>query len=199
MKPPVVCGVVCGAFFVCFVACTPRANGGSDVVVDDGCASDRDCASGVCDKSNDGDDVAAADDERGVCVVFTDDCRDDADCGDGVCAHFFCDFACEAPAARGEECFVTTDTPRCEPMTKTCAADLVCAVVEGGFGSTGTCVPVVDRALGEGCADDAAACADGLVCDRFTLCRKPVGAACAAREECSSSRCVDAVCAPDDG
>ncbi len=45
----------------------------------EGCATDRDCAGGsICDKTDDGDDIAAVDDAAGVCVKVI--CTADTDC-----------------------------------------------------------------------------------------------------------------------
>ena len=132
-----------------------------------GCTSDRDCPGSVCDRLNDGDEVVPADDDRGVCIVLADDCDAQRLCEDGeVCSEFFCERTCEPPAARGAACFFTSDTPFCEPMSKECAAGLVCAIVGNGFGSDGECVPAVGRAVDEFCDGDV--CLPGLRCSDTT-------------------------------
>ena len=53
----------------------------------DACFIDRDCGENrVCDKTNDGDDVGAADDDEGCCIDIEGACDSDDDCsGDDVC------------------------------------------------------------------------------------------------------------------
>lgn len=127
-----------------------------------GCRSDRDCPSALCDKTDDGDAIPAAEDEFGICTV--DECSDQQPCDDDlVCSDFFCRSACEPPAVRGEACFFTSDVPRCEPMTKPCAGQFICDVVDTGFGGEGECVPPLDRELDEVCHGEV--CAPGLRCD----------------------------------
>ncbi|MBM4283444.1 MAG: hypothetical protein FJ137_22775, partial [Deltaproteobacteria bacterium] len=89
-----------------------------------GCGSDRDCGAGeICDKTNDGDDLAAANDAEGVCikvVCFTDDdCSDPVnekcDVRRGFCIpRNLCDpgdaSACSDPAQR---CIYTDGLPQC--------------------------------------------------------------------------------------
>ena len=128
------------------------------------CARDGECDSGICDRVDDGDDIPPADDPDGLCYVFADECDEARVCsGDLVCSDFFCERRCEAPGERGERCFLTTDTPSCEPMTKPCGTGLVCDVEETGFGNSGTCVPPTGRALDEVCHGDV--CDEGLRCD----------------------------------
>ncbi len=53
----------------------------------DACFIDRDCGTNrICDKTNDGDDVGAADDDEGCCIEISGACDSDDDCtGDEVC------------------------------------------------------------------------------------------------------------------
>ena len=90
------------------------------------CRSDRDCRAGAfCDKSNDGDDIAPADDEVGVCVDFNG-CLSDSDCPEdhvcfarrGTCEFFveFCDpFDDQACAQEGEVCLSSDGRMSCRP------------------------------------------------------------------------------------
>jgi hypothetical protein len=89
-----------------------------------GCGSDRDCGAGeICDKTNDGDDLAAANDSEGVCVKVV--CFSDNDCSDpenekcdvrrGFCIpRNLCDpgdaDACSNPDQR---CIYTGGLPQC--------------------------------------------------------------------------------------
>jgi hypothetical protein len=95
-----------------------------------GCQIDRDCgAGGVCDKEDDGDDVAPSEDPAGVCVqVF---CLADADCADGT--------ACDVPRAR---CELPVACDAGDPSAG-CDDGAVCLVDEAG----GACAvaPVAER------------------------------------------------------
>jgi hypothetical protein len=89
-----------------------------------GCGSDRDCGAGeVCDKTNDGDDLAGANDPEGVCVKVV--CFTDADCSNpedekcdvrrGFCVpRNLCDPGDEnACPNAGERCIYTGGLPQC--------------------------------------------------------------------------------------
>ncbi len=91
----------------------------------EGCGSDRDCGGGsVCDKTNDGDDIQAADDEEGVCLkvicLTDDDCPADEKCDTrrGLCIpRNLCDpgdsaTVCTTP---GDVCLYVDGRPSCAP------------------------------------------------------------------------------------
>jgi hypothetical protein len=94
------------------------------------CQGDRDCLGpSVCDKENDGDDLAPIDDPAGVCVSIG--CLEDADCDDGT----VCDaqrFRCEPP--------IVCDAA--DPRVS-CDDDDVCLVSE--VGAACTVAPVAER------------------------------------------------------
>jgi hypothetical protein len=89
----------------------------------EGCGGDRDCGAGsICDKTNDGDDLAAANDPEGICVkvvCFTDsDCQnpDDEKCDArrGFCVpRNLCDPGDENACDGDERCVYTGGLPQC--------------------------------------------------------------------------------------
>jgi hypothetical protein len=117
------------------VGCGPAVDGGEGEGEGDGsCGSGRDCGAGeICDKTNDGDDLAGANDPEGICVKVV--CFTDADCNNpeeekcdarrGFCVpRNLCDPGDEnACPNAGERCVYTGGLPRCvaPPAATACA------------------------------------------------------------------------------
>ena len=108
-----------------------------------GCAIDRDCGTGsICEKTEDGDDIPAADDPEGVCIqVF---CRSDADCPEeekcdlrrGLCVpRNLCDpGAADACPTPGDLCQYVDGRPSCAPAPAADGCLLTPAVAYVGAG-----------------------------------------------------------------
>jgi hypothetical protein len=128
------------------VGCTPPDDSGGGGGDDLTCATDRDCKkSGTgCDKTNDGDDIPAANDPEGVCVSLV--CITNADCADpeeevcdvrrGFCVpKNLCDpgdaDACSNPE---ERCVYSEGRPRCAVPADAATCSLVPSV---GFVAVG--------------------------------------------------------------
>ena len=138
---------------VAFMTACPGAEPAPDAGVDDQvctndrdpCESNRDCPGGVCDKVNDGDDIAEADDAKGCCLklvcLVDDDCADPVndrcDARRGLCVpRNLCNPADESACPNaGEVCFYTDGNPNCAaaPAATTCSlAPSPGAVTVGG-------------------------------------------------------------------
>jgi hypothetical protein len=120
-----------GAMLVATVAlltstgCPPPEGGeGEGEGEDPGCEIDRDCGGGfICDKTDDGDDIPAAEDQFGVCLRVS--CLRDEDCGAeekcdvrrGICVpKNLCDPGdADACPTAGEVCQYTGGLPVCAP------------------------------------------------------------------------------------
>jgi hypothetical protein len=89
----------------------------------EGCGSDRDCGAGsICDKTNDGDDLAAANDPEGLCIKVVcfsdDDCQnpedEKCDARRGFCVpRNLCDPGDPTACDGDERCVYTGGQPQC--------------------------------------------------------------------------------------
>jgi hypothetical protein len=120
-----------------------NGDGDGGGVVAEGCAIDRECGGGViCDKSNDGDDIPAAEDPLGVCVRVS--CLNDSQCGEaekcdirrGLCIpENLCDpGAPDACPTAGEKCQYVAGIPTCAapPAAAECIVTPALAYVSVG-------------------------------------------------------------------
>ena len=129
---------------------TGPTDAGPDQVCADGarvCDNDRLCGGGFCDKDNDGDEVAAADDQFGCCVQLicdsNDDCEENEKCDfrRGICLPRD---LCDPAADNGGRCDLDGDGT---PEADCCGAGQLCEYTGG--------VPV--------CVDNPPAAADCFI------------------------------------
>lgn len=97
------------------------------------CEIDRDCGgAAICDKTNDGDDVVAADDLEGCCVAVFG-CASDAECGSdevcfvqvGRCDIRVCDPLAQTGCPDGLRCLVDEEGARCRQPPPLVSCELV--------------------------------------------------------------------------
>ena len=138
-------GMALALALVGITACPPPVPVEGEGEPDASCGSDRDCGGGsICDKVGDGDDIAPADDEAGVCLkifcITDDDCADPVnekcDTRRGICIpRNLCDpgnpLAC--PTA-GEKCIYENGLPVCTapPAATACTLSPSPAYISGG-------------------------------------------------------------------